>query len=352
MTEQKDLIVVEQLNPVQIFTGGGADPLVEKIKKLAEEFEPDLTTEGGRKEIASLAYKIARSKTTLDEMGKSLVADQKAQIKKVDAERRRVWDELEGIQASVRAPLTEWENAEKNRIAQCKELIEGFEIIARNCEAGWNTLSIDEMKGGISDIESCEQNHDVDWKEFKFKADTVRAESIKTIKESIAKREKYDAEQAELARLRKEQEERERKEREDRIAKEAAERAKKEAEEVAEKLRKQAEDAAKAQRERIEREKAEADEARKKAEKAQKEAEAKAKVAREEAEERMRAKAEADKKAEADAIAKREANKRHKAKIHREIRDELTSGNVNQDDAEQIVKAIANGLIPHLTINY
>jgi hypothetical protein len=42
-----------------------------------------------------MAYKVARSKTALDDGGKKLVADLKQIPKKIDAERKRVRDPLD-----------------------------------------------------------------------------------------------------------------------------------------------------------------------------------------------------------------------------------------------------------------
>ena len=112
-----DLAIIEALNPVALFTQAGLDPILEKIEKEAKSFLVDISTDKGRKEAASLAYKIAQSKTALDKLGKDLVSGWKEQAKKVDAERARAWDRLEALQKEVRAPLTEWENREKDRVA-------------------------------------------------------------------------------------------------------------------------------------------------------------------------------------------------------------------------------------------
>ncbi|OCS62006.1 hypothetical protein BBZ50_02590 [Escherichia coli] len=58
-------------------------------------FVPDITTAKGRKEIASLAYKVAQTKTYLDGLGKDLVAELKEIPKLIDANRneppRKSW---------------------------------------------------------------------------------------------------------------------------------------------------------------------------------------------------------------------------------------------------------------------
>jgi len=50
-------------------------------------------------------------------MGKELKSEWKAKCDSIDLERRKIWDELEALQATVRQPLTDFENKEKERIA-------------------------------------------------------------------------------------------------------------------------------------------------------------------------------------------------------------------------------------------
>lgn len=51
-----------------------------------------------------------------------LVADRKKELKAIDAEGARIWDELEALQKEVRQPLTEWENRDKERIAMSEQV--------------------------------------------------------------------------------------------------------------------------------------------------------------------------------------------------------------------------------------
>lgn len=113
-----DLIVLEQLTPATVFKEGGGDPVIEQIKQEVLSVDRDISTEEGRKNVASLAYKVARSKTLLDEMGKTFAADLKKQTKAIDNERARIWDALEALQKQVRQPLTEFEDAETSRIQE------------------------------------------------------------------------------------------------------------------------------------------------------------------------------------------------------------------------------------------
>lgn len=77
----------------------GLDPFLAKIREEIDGFIPDVTTRKGREAIASIAHKVARSKTALDNVGKELVAELKDIPKKIDAERRELELKLQAEQA-------------------------------------------------------------------------------------------------------------------------------------------------------------------------------------------------------------------------------------------------------------
>jgi uncharacterized protein (DUF885 family) len=98
--EPSALAVIETMTPALIFGAGAIDPLLIRIRAEVTARASELTVETptGRKEIASLAYKVARSKTFIDEQRKLLVKDEKERLKKIDAEGSRIWSELETLQ--------------------------------------------------------------------------------------------------------------------------------------------------------------------------------------------------------------------------------------------------------------
>jgi hypothetical protein len=109
---------------------------------------PDLSTAASRKRISSLAYKVSKSKTALDELGKQLVAEWKAKSAAVDKDRKRVRDELDALRDEVRKPLTDWE-AEQERIAFLKAeevRIEAERIVAIDDTALNSSASPDKEK--------------------------------------------------------------------------------------------------------------------------------------------------------------------------------------------------------------
>ena len=76
------LVTIDTLTPATVFVPGGVEAIVSKLETEVRSIKTDISTDAGRKEIASIAYKVARSKTALDDMGKNLVADIKAQAGK------------------------------------------------------------------------------------------------------------------------------------------------------------------------------------------------------------------------------------------------------------------------------
>jgi colicin import membrane protein len=110
-------IDVATLTPASVFAPGGMEGIISKLEAEVRAIDRDITTPEGRDAVKSLAYKVARSKTALDDMGKELVADIKKQAGAIDADRKLARDRLDALKEEVRGPLTQWEEAEANRIS-------------------------------------------------------------------------------------------------------------------------------------------------------------------------------------------------------------------------------------------
>ena len=119
----QDLIPIENAQPSTLFAPGGLDALLARIAEEARSLVPDPSTKKGRDAIAANAYKVARSRTYLEDIGKTYAAEIKELPKRVDAERKRVRDILQALQDEVRAPLTAWERAEAALQAEADALI-------------------------------------------------------------------------------------------------------------------------------------------------------------------------------------------------------------------------------------
>jgi len=109
---ENELIIIEELNPVEVYTPEGIEGVLKTIETKALSHVPNLETAAGRKDIASLAYKVARSKTILDDMGLKLAEDAKKRVKILDGHRKKIRDTLDTLKEKIRQPLTDWEAEE------------------------------------------------------------------------------------------------------------------------------------------------------------------------------------------------------------------------------------------------
>lgn len=339
---------------LQIYqTPNGLDPYIERIRQEVTGHAPNLKTDKGRKEIASRAFKVRKIKAALDGLGKEQVDRLKEIPKLIDAERKRMRDELDALADEVRKPLTDWEEAEASRVALHRAALDGMAEQAR--EVGG--LDVETLRQRIAIVESAVMGES--WEEFEAEAHRVKAKALEILNSALAERQKYEAEQAELAELRRKQAEQEQKNRETEIARQAAEKARADAEAKAQAERDaaaQREADAKAAAERADRERAEAIER-------QKQAEARAEAERLAAEQRAKDAAEAarqaeikrqaDEKAAAEAARlKREADIAHKASINNAALAAFIENGMPDGCAKQAVILIAKGLIPAIRIQY
>jgi len=394
----KDLIIIDQINPLQLFDGKSLDPLLEQITKQVKESIPDTTTASGRKDIASLAHKVAKSKTFLDSAGKTLVAEWKNKAKVVDAERKKMRDYLDDLKEETRLPLTKWEEVEQEKRLVIEHKIENFKALSEFNDGDFgDPFSSNKLKENLTSVKAI--IIDDSFGDYAPQAAVAKEEAIYKLEALIIKRLKEEADKAELERLRKEAEERTKKDEEERLRKEGEERAKIKAEAKArvEKERveletKQKAEAEQKERDRIEKEKQDAIDAKIELERKVKEAEELAEKQKKQAEqdaidakieaaketervkqETIRREIEAKKQATIDAetatrlereriekekaieieAAKiREADKKHKSGINNAAMDALVLVGLNKVDAKKVVIAIVSGKIPHTKISY
>lgn len=367
------------------------DALIGRIEAEARSHAPDVSTAKGRKAIASLAYKVAQSKTTLDEAGKALNEAARQQINAVDAERRKVRERLDALKDEVRAPLTEWEAAEDARVQRLKDRLEKVRTAHAMLPPDATSAQIGELLARVEAMPI-----DDTWGEFVADAARYKDQAVATLRNMQADASRREAQEAELARLRAEAEaraeadrrraeaeaaeaarlaaekaeaerqariEQEKQEAAARAAAEAEARAKAEADRLVAEAKAAADRAAQeaAEREaallrRIEEDRQREEKARQEAEAARIEAEtrharemAEAAAAQERAAQAERDRVAALAKAEADARAKREADAAHRARIKADIASALaTMAGAATPDA--IADALIAGKIPHIVV--
>ncbi|MBR9900441.1 MAG: hypothetical protein GYB19_10325 [Rhodospirillales bacterium] len=339
--QSTELVSRESLVPELIFKQGGTDPILEEIAAKARAVLPnaDVTTGKGRKEIASVAYKVAQSKTLLDGLGKDLVADWKNRAAAVDVERRRLREFLDNLKDEVRKPLTAWEQAEEARVKAINDRIaeiEGMAVSPDTQITGNDAVWLEERLEKVMDLKI-----DDSFGEFKANAALAKDEAIGSVSAALGDAKecaRIDAEQrAEAERIAAEQRavaEKEAAEREAREKVEAEERAKREVEQR-EAERREWEAQAKQREEAAAKDAAEEAEAR----------------IRSEAEDKARQEAEAKAKAEAEE-ASRVANQEHRRTVNNAALKAIAALGVDDEKAKAIVLAIVSGEIPHVTLSY
>jgi colicin import membrane protein len=222
--EEKALIIKEKLDVSVIFTEKGMSLLLTEIEKKAKDFEPDITTDSGRKEIASMAHKVARSKTLIDDVGKDSVAEQKKKVDDCNKYRKQARDFLDNLKDEVRKPLTEWE-AEQDKIKKEEDAKFMLKIEARSKELvsfgkpmQFNDIAMltdTEYKALLSETKTAYEAEQTRIAEEKIKMEADKAELERLRAEQLAAQEKIrleqEAERLKLDAIRKEQEDAQRK---------------------------------------------------------------------------------------------------------------------------------------------
>lgn len=399
------IISTTEIVPAEHFKSGGSRAFLESVKMTVREqaSKLDISTKKGRDAIASLAYQVARTSTGVDDLGKELVEGWKTQAKVVDAERKLCREELAALKDEVRQPLTDWENADKIRVAVLE-----FKVVTMS---GFATLAfgatVEDIEARISEVNALDMTN---MQEFTSRAELAEKQTREYLGKALAEAQRRDAEAAEMAKLRAEAAERERKESDERIAKEAREKAQREAEEErnrieqekfqAEAWAKQAEAARIAAQEQAERDAKAAAERQAESERLAEErrvaAEARAKQEAEEAAKRysvelLRAeerrkqeaadaiereksirqlaaeKAERDRQAAIEAERERvaaearkvaaetearEKDKKHKSVVMGKAKNALIALGIPEDQAKSVVIAIQRGQVPNVRIEF
>lgn len=372
-TNEVALTVEKELALVVLTDGAQFDAFYAKVKAETDAHVPDVTTAKGREAIKSLAFKVTKTKTAIDNAGKLLTEEWRTQTQKVDASRKAIRDKLDALRDEVRRPLTEWEEAEEGRIAECKRQIAALTDAA--------VVSIDDSAQTVADRLDEVRGRNLDPTLFGIEFDLAqqrRDHAVSVLMAALERLKREEADRAELERLRRESEEREaaeaaRREEEDRKREEAerARRAHAEQEAAtarAEQERQQAaratalaaeEAAARAAQEASER--AAAEQKRRDAEheaaldaERRRADEAEAARLREaeqaQAQERDRVAAEAEQRRAADARA---ADIAHRSAILRAAKEAVMEHcGFEEGVAKDVLRAIAAGLIPHVAIDF
>lgn len=330
------------------------DKLYDAILKKVKEHVPDVTTKTGRDAIASLAYKVAKTKVALDKQGLALTVEWRDNTKKVNATRTQIEERLVALQTEVRKPLTDWETADQARIDKHQAALDAL-LSMISTPAGQPSLL---LKSALSTVE--DTLVDSSWEEFEDRAAIAKADAITALNRLIVVAVKQEDDARELEELRAAKAKLEQEKAELAAAEEAklidaqrVEDERKAEEQRKAEIEKAAKDAADAAAREAEQRIADAE---RRAE------EAKAKAARdiEEAKQEADRKAEAERKriaeeaaAEAAEQARRERSRNHRKAVNTAIVVRLIAcAGITEEQAQKIVIQLATGNVPNVTLQY
>ncbi len=316
----------------------------------------------GNKEARSHVYKLRQTKGALESVRKEAKADYLRLGRAVDAEAEQIKIRIEAMIAVHQVKLDEIERREADRIAAIVARVDAVNTIGDfHSDSKSISSSIAQLQSVIIDDS---------WEEFTVSVAQAKDMRIAGLNAALAEALKREAEAEELEKLRKDAVERAQKDRDDAIAKAAADRAtadaKLQAEQEAAKARQAIEAAelsAKQEREAAERRELELKLQTEQAERRRIEAEQKAEQDKKDAlikaEQEIQKAVQDEKdriakmaKMEAEATAKREANKKHLAKINNAALDALVAGGVDASAAKLAITLIAFDKVPFVVINY
>lgn len=382
MSAQQQVITIDDIsadNAPAIYVAGGLGQFFDAVKAEVTGEVPDLKTAKGRARIASLAATVSKSKTAVEKPGRDYLKRLKEMPKVVEAELREFVTKMDNLRDATRQPLTEWEEAEQ---ARKDKHVDGIQAI-KDMTVFESTPVAAHVAQLIADLEVVEIN-DV-WEEFLPEAAQVKDETLAKLRNLLAERTQYEAEQAELVRLRAEAEAQAQRDRDAEIARVAAEQARLHAEQQAQAERdaaarreqelldqaaatqraaaQAAEAAAERQRLQLELQAEQARTAAAQAEASRVAAEQRAEQDRlaairrqEEAVEQARLDEVARANAAADEILRqqqeRQADVAHKSKILGEAKQALIGMNISEELAKAIVLKIARGEVPNVSIQF
>lgn len=336
-------------NPRVVFTDPAAfDSFFAAVTEMADAVPADITIEANRREVVSMAAKITSTKTAIDKARLALTQHHRDEVARINDAGKVMISRLADLAERVRRPVTEWEQAEKDRLKR------HHDTMARIAALG--TLDHDETSPQIASRIDILRGMDLSpsvMDEFAEPAAQARNAVLALLEAAHARAAKAEAERAELDRLRREAAERAERERQEAEARAAEECARREEEE---RIRREAE-IARAAEERA-RQEAEArvraaEEAKRKAEEEairREEAARQAALAEAAARERQREEEERQRRLEE---GRRAADIEHRRKTIDEATAAIAAvAGISAAKAQKIVSAIAAGDVPNVAIRF
>lgn len=321
----QEIVPIEANPSLAILDSQKFEEFYEKVKAEAETVTSDTSTPKSREEIRAMAYKITKTKTAIDKARLGLTEEWRNKTKRANEAGKLIENRLSALAEKVRAPLTEWENAEKLRAEKHEKILK---FLKNASVVGFDDNSAT-LSSRISSVLECELDLNVHGVAIDV-VQTLKTNALNTLNAALERAKIEEAERAELERFRKEAAERE--------AKAQAEADKRAEQERIESERQAAIEAAIKQKEQEHLDELAAERAR--ADRLEREAK--------EAAERQAA---LEAQEEAARIA-REQDREHRSKIMGAAKTAIMNYGIDETIARNLVLAIAAGNIPSVTIRF
>lgn len=228
MSEQDGALVatIPKEQALVAFTDPTAfEALFKRVEDEVAKHVPDLTTLAGRKAIASVAFRVSKTKTALVALADELTADARKTVSAVVQTRQEMEKRLDELRDQTRRPLTEWENAEKAR----EERIGMVFSVFRRAQSEAHAHKSDEYAVVIDKIENIEVSKDHFGDHYDI-ALSLKDSTLSALREGYARAVVAEENARELDRLRAEAADRANREAEEKAQREADEQHQRDAE--------------------------------------------------------------------------------------------------------------------------
>lgn len=177
--------------------------VVEAIEQQARSIVFDITTKAGQETCRKISATVAKAKTAIDNAGKTKKEEYTIFTKRIDSDRNLAKNRLQALQDAIRQPLTDMENAEKQR----KEMLENR---LNNLENYFDVYTV--TSAAVGDAITTLQNTLINesWEEYQSIAAAKKAQELTRLQTMLAQVQQREADAAELAALRAAQAEQQR----------------------------------------------------------------------------------------------------------------------------------------------
>lgn len=201
MSDEQQLVNVDDIKAVDVYvTENGVEGILNKVRHIVNGQKFNAESDAGRKEISSFAYRIARTKTALDNMGKDLTEDARKQIAEVNKRRKIICDTMDELKTTVREPLTQWEAKEQARKSAHEEALDCVKRMAYFKVPP----TVEQVQNEIDRMVEFARR---EWEEYYGQAAAAMSATNQTLEQLLAAAKQRKEEAAELERLRKEKQE-------------------------------------------------------------------------------------------------------------------------------------------------